>query len=57
MKKTLAAENKTIPHSFDRATMADIGDRFKRYQQLQNRIVGFAPKVDDGEEELSLDEE
>jgi hypothetical protein len=37
--------------------MADIGDRFKRYQQLQDRIVGFAPKVDDGEEELSLDEE
>ena len=57
MKKTLAAENRTIPRSFDRATMADIGDRFKRYQQLQNRIVGFAPKVDDGEEELSLDEE
>ena len=57
-KQVLADENRTIPRTFDRATLHDIGVRFGKLRKLRDKLTGFAPKVqsEDDIDELTLDE-
>lgn len=55
---TVASELPTIPGTFDRATLHDIGVRFGKLRKLRDKLTGFAPKVqsEDDINELTLDE-